>query len=71
MGGLNNSTPGMNPMNEGLFQNPNPFGGGMNPFVNPNPFPGNVERKMSNAERNSYKTEKIKQQNALLGIGNK
>lgn len=27
--------------------------------------------KMSNAERNSYKTEKIKQQNALLGIGNK
>jgi len=41
MNGMNNSTPGIGPMNDGLFQNPNPFGGGMNPFANPNPFAGN------------------------------
>jgi len=41
MGGLNNSPQGMSPMNDNLFQNPNPFAEGMNPFVNPSPFPGN------------------------------
>jgi len=41
MSGMNNSAPGMSPMNDGLFQNPNPFSGGMNPFANPNPFAGN------------------------------
>ena len=41
MGGLNNQSQSMGPMNEGLFQNDNPFAGGVNPFANPNPFGGN------------------------------
>ena len=43
MGGLNNNAPGINPMNDGLFQNPNSFGGNPNPFMNQNnnPFMGN------------------------------